>query len=60
MPELFEVLAPERALELLLEHVVAESRADRCPTAQALGRTLAQTVIAPESLPAFRRSTMDG
>lgn len=34
--------------------------AERCPLEQALGRILAEPVVAPEDLPAFDRSAMDG
>src|SRR5262249_58204297 len=35
-------------------------RTERVPTAEALGRVLAADLHAPEDLPSFRRSTMDG
>ena len=60
MPELFHVLPPEKALEVLLSHLPAKVRAQRVETADALDRVLAERLIAEESLPAFSRSTMDG
>jgi molybdopterin molybdotransferase len=35
-------------------------RVERVPTADALGRVLAEAITAPEDLPPFRRSLMDG
>jgi molybdopterin molybdotransferase len=35
-------------------------RVERVPTAEALGRVLAEPVTSPEDLPPFRRSLMDG
>jgi molybdopterin molybdotransferase len=38
----------------------APERVERVPTAAALGRVLAEALSAPEDLPPFRRSLMDG
>jgi molybdopterin molybdotransferase len=35
-------------------------RHERIPTAEALGRVLAEALVSPEDLPPFRRSLMDG
>ena len=60
MPEFFNVLAPDVALEtikpMLLESVGVEVIATR----DALGRVTSEDIRSPEDLPAFSRSTMDG
>src|SRR5213593_1644780 len=43
----------ERAFQL-------PERQERVPTAEALGRVLAEAQVSPEDLPPFRRSLMDG
>lgn len=60
MPEFFNVLPPEQALRALLERLTARTPAEAVPTAEALGRVTAEAVGAPEDLPAFPRSTVDG
>ena len=60
MPEFFNVLAPDVALRTLLERLQTRVGVEVVPTPQALGRITAETVLAPENLPAFPRSTMDG
>jgi molybdopterin molybdotransferase len=60
MPEMLRVLPPADALQVLLDHLPAHIRAETIPTADALGRALAESLVAPSSLPAFPRSTMDG
>ncbi len=60
MPEFFNVLPPDEARELLFRHLTAVLPAETVETANALGRVTAVTITAPHSLPAFRRSTMDG
>lgn len=62
MPEFFNVLPPADALELLLERLSPSGPvgSETVLAADALGRVTAEDVIAPESLPAFARSTMDG
>jgi molybdopterin molybdotransferase len=61
MPEFLELLPPAEALALLLRHLPPPApRVERVGTAQALGRVTARAVIAPEALPAFARSTVDG
>ena len=52
-------VSPERALELVLQHVPAPGRS-ACPVEQALGRVLAEQVLAPVDYPAFDRAMMDG
>lgn len=61
MPEFLELLPPGEALALLLRHFPARSTAaEEVQTVQALGRVTAQALLAPEALPAFSRSTVDG
>jgi molybdopterin molybdotransferase len=60
MPEFFNVLAPDIALRILLDRLSMRMEAETVPTHQALGRVTAEAILAPENLPAFPRSTMDG
>ena len=60
MPELFTVLPPAEALDVLLNHLSGPIRAETIATADALDRVLAKPLSAPSSLPTFPRSTMDG
>ncbi|MCI0394179.1 MAG: molybdopterin molybdotransferase MoeA [Chloroflexi bacterium] len=60
MPEFFNVLPPEEARALLFQHLAADVAGETVPTEQALGRVTAGALHAPQALPDFRRSTMDG
>jgi molybdopterin molybdotransferase len=61
MPQFLHLLPPSEALALLIRSLPASSpRAEQVDTAQALGRVTASPVTAPEPLPAFPRSTVDG
>ncbi len=60
MPEFFNVLPPDQARELLLAQVTHRSPAESILTKDALGRVTAAPIVAPQALPSFRRSTMDG
>ncbi len=60
MPEMMQVLPPADALQVLLDHLSVRVRTETIPTADALDRVLAESLVAPSSLPAFPRSTMDG
>ena len=60
MAEFFNVLEPEKALNLLLEYTNHRTQVERLSTSQALGRITASPNFAPHDLPAFRRSSMDG
>ena len=60
MPELFNVLPPGQALEALRKHVAPRPESEVVTAEQALGRVLAADLTAPEALPSFPRSTMDG
>ena len=60
MPEFFNVFAPDVALRMLLDRLQRHVGTEIVPTYQAPGRVTAEAVHAPEHLPAFPRSTMDG
>lgn len=60
MAEFFNVLPPDEARVLFLKHLNTQLPLETVPTEQALGRALATAVAAPQQLPQFRRSTMDG
>ena len=60
MPELFNVLPPSEALEVLRKHLRPNPGTERVPTAQSLGRVLAEALHSPGDLPSFPRSSMDG
>lgn len=60
MPEFFNVLPPDEARSLLLQHVTAVLPTETIPTETALDRVTAAPLLSPQPLPAFRRSTMDG
>lgn len=60
MPELFNVLPVAEAEQRLAQHIAAFGHVERVPLFHAAGRVVAEPIQAPESLPAFARSTMDG
>lgn len=60
MPEFFNVLPPDEARALLLQHLTAVLPSETVATDAAIGRVTAAALMAPQPLPAFRRSTMDG
>jgi molybdopterin molybdotransferase len=60
MPEMFKVLPAAQALETLLDRLPAGIRTESVLTSEALGRVLAERLVAQSPLPAFARSTMDG
>ena len=60
MPELFNVLAPNDALETLTKRLSIRVEPETVATHEALGRVTAAEILSPEDLPAFPRSTMDG
>lgn len=60
MPEFFNVLAPQEALEVLRKHLSVRVESERVSTSRALGRVTARDVRSAEDLPSFPRSTMDG
>src|SRR6266508_2647062 len=58
--ELFNVLAPQDALERLLANLASEPHTERVAVTEALDRVLAEDLASPTDLPSFPRSTMDG
>jgi len=63
MPEFLTLLPPDEARSLLLSHLSRGERemdSEEIETASALDRILAEDVVAPQPLPDFQRSTVDG
>ncbi len=60
MPEFLRLQAPFEARERWLAQVTHRVEAETLPTADALGRVLAEPIVAREPIPAFPRSTVDG
>lgn len=65
MPEFFNVLPPQQALDALLKALPfspdgVPAGVEEVPTAEAQGRVTAADLVAGEDLPAFPRSTVDG
>ncbi len=58
--ELFTVMPPQEALEMLLRYCAPVDRVEHISLSTAHGRVVAQNYHAGETLPAFARSTMDG
>ena len=61
MPEFLQLLPPDEARNLQLSHLsrlVTDSETMDVPS--ALGRVLAEDILAPHPLPDFQRSTVDG
>ena len=62
MPEFFNVLPPQQALELLLERLRPNRTlsVETIPTCDAMGRVTIEAIHSRERLPSFPRSAMDG
>lgn len=60
MPEFFNVVPPDEARQLLFAELRRPVEAETVRVTASLGRVTADAIRAPHSLPAFRRSTMDG
>src|SRR6266498_3531801 len=63
MPEFLTLLPPDDARNLLLSYLLREQpRVDleTIDVPSALGRILAEDIVAPHPLPEFQRSTVDG
>lgn len=62
MPEFLHLLPPDEALKIWLSALPepAEFSCERLDTARALNRVLGEDITAPEALPPFPRSTVDG
>ncbi len=60
MPEFLRLQAPKEARETWLAHITHRMDPEEIPTVEALGRVLAESIRAPEPIPSFPRSTVDG
>lgn len=62
MPEFLRLVPPAEAFAIWMKALPPDRTPDveAAETADALGRVLAEDVVAPHSLPAFPRSTVDG
>jgi molybdopterin molybdotransferase len=60
MPQLFTVITPQEAWLRLEPYLSPIGRVETIATAEALGRVLAEDIVASSDLPFFPRSTMDG
>jgi molybdopterin molybdotransferase len=61
MPEFLTLLPPSEARALLFSHVSAPlTESERIDAVSALGRVVAEDILAPHPLPEFPRSSMDG
>ena len=60
MPEFFNVLPPDEALETLLRRLEPRVEPEAVHTHETLGRVTAEDITSPQDLPAYPRSTMDG
>jgi molybdopterin molybdotransferase len=61
MPEFLTLLPPDEARRLLLSHLPAlEPDSETISVVHALNRVLAEDILAPQPLPDFERSTVDG
>lgn len=58
--DLFRVLTIEEALAVLRTHIRWTPESEEVGLVKALGRVLDRDVVAPEDVPGFDRSTMDG
>ncbi|MCC6904595.1 MAG: molybdopterin molybdenumtransferase MoeA [Anaerolineae bacterium] len=58
--QFFTLVSPEEARQQILAHVQPIRDSETIPTDQAIGRVLAQEVRSPQTLPEFRRATVDG
>lgn len=59
MQELDRMRPPAEARKIITSHL-SRMKAERVPLADAIGRVLAEDIIAPENHPPFPASTMDG
>ncbi|MFQ6031219.1 MAG: gephyrin-like molybdotransferase Glp [Dehalococcoidia bacterium] len=62
MPEFFNVLPPEQALQILLDRLPppGATGVEHVAISEALGRITSESIYASQNLPAFPRSTVDG
>ena len=60
MPEFLSLVTPDEALHILNAHLRTLVKRESIDVAESLGRFVAGEIRAPENLPSFARSTMDG
>jgi molybdopterin molybdotransferase len=60
MTEFFTLVAPEEARKHILQYITPLKDTETIPAVEAIGRVLAEAVTSPQTLPEFRRSTVDG
>ena len=60
MPEFFNVLAPDDAIEVVRNRLTIQVETEVVDTADSLGRVTAESITSSEDLPAYPRSAMDG
>jgi len=60
MPEFLVLADPDEARQTWLRAVTHRLDVETLPTISALGRVLAEDIVAQEPIPGFRRSTVDG
>ena len=60
MPEFLKLLPPKDALSAFMAEIEFSPTPEIIPVEAALGRVLAEEVLAPYPLPSFARSTVDG
>ncbi len=61
MPEFLTLLPPDEARDLLLAHLSKPNPdSESIDVSVALGRILAEDIVAPQPLPDFQRTTVDG
>lgn len=60
MRQLQQVHSIQQATQVFLSHLAPVSEAEKVPLVGAVDRILAESIVSPEPLPGFARSTMDG
>ena len=60
MPEFLQLTPPEQALRRLMDSLTVKIKTERIGLEYALGRVVAEPIIASDPLPPFSRSTVDG
>jgi molybdopterin molybdotransferase len=60
MSEFLHLLPPPDALYRVIAHLLARPNGESVETAEALGRITLESIVSPQPLPAFPRSTVDG
>lgn len=53
-------LLPQEALTIIFQYIDSKLPVEKLPLEQAYGRVTAEEIVAPEDLPGFERSTVDG